>query len=96
MRLKNLETHDWKVAILPNYSCSYVEKVFKLDHRDDRVEYETKEVRKSTMRHAIGGPWAMVIHLWDASATGSGLFHLTPRFSNLTFRRSCSGVLVVV
>ena len=68
-KLINRKTHYWKVALSPNYSCSYVEEVFKLDHRDDCVEQEAKEVRKSTMRHAIDGPWTMVIHLWDASAT---------------------------
>ena len=34
-RVRDLETHDRQVAIVPNYSCSYVEEVFKLDHRDD-------------------------------------------------------------
>ena len=68
-KLVNMTTDHGKAAITPNESCPDVDKIFKVDHGYDGVEEKAEEMRQSTMRHAVDSKRAVVIHLWNTSAT---------------------------
>jgi hypothetical protein len=57
----------WHIASLPNLARPNEQEVFEIYHGHYRVEEEPHEVRNSCVRDAIAGPWAVMIHLRDAS-----------------------------